>query len=545
LSILLPAIGLTTISQLGGGVPKGYVRVLVFNADSALVSQQTQQLTAAALNNYEPLRLRVVVPQDGYVTAYVGNESEVDVYFDDVTVEHRQGLQVQETQYDPMGLELAGLTRDTPGIKPLNQYKFNGKEFQADLGLNWTQLDWRMVDNQLDILGGVDPEIENGQESMSPYAFGYDNAVRFADPDGRKPGDGWGGVGSGFVTGYVGTFTGIRDAVVSAVHNPLQTLAALPEAYVSAALAPMTMGFHAAVDSYQFAKAMVQGDGTAVGKRLGEAAAQLTVAAATEGAARGLGKVVKTPCGCFVAGTAVSMRRGGKLIEQVQVGDSVWAYNERTRQTALRPVTHLFRYERDTVYVLHTATGEALRTTSDHPFYVRGQWVKVKRLRVGDSLVSQGGQRHVLRRIELKPEHVTVYNFTVDELHTYFVGQNAILVHNSGPCDFVVTRDGTAVSTNLSKVEGSYKNAGFREIERNPNNVIYEVPKADGKGTFYSRLQKATSPRQKATDGDRVVNTRNTGDTTNKDYVNPNGSRIEGTSTKSQRRETGHIHLQR
>jgi hypothetical protein len=61
---------------------------------------------------------------------------------------------------------------------------------------------------------------------------------------------------------------------------------------------------------------------------------------------------------------------------------------------------------------LHTATGEALRTTSDHPF-VRGQWVRVKRLRVGDSLVSQRGQRHVLRRIDRQPEHVTVYNFTV------------------------------------------------------------------------------------------------------------------------------------
>jgi len=80
--------------------------------------------------------------------------------------------------------------------------------------------------------------------------------------------------------------------------------------------------------------------------------------------------------------------------------------------------------------VLHTATGEALRTTSDHPFYVRGRWVRVKHLRVGDSLVSQSGQRHVLRRIERKPEHITVYNFTVDGLHTYFVGQNAILVHN-------------------------------------------------------------------------------------------------------------------
>jgi hypothetical protein len=44
-----------------------------------------------------------------------------------------------------------------------------------------------MVDQQLDWLPGVDPEIENGQQSMSPYAFGYDNAVRFNDPDGRCP----------------------------------------------------------------------------------------------------------------------------------------------------------------------------------------------------------------------------------------------------------------------------------------------------------------------------------------------------------------------
>ena len=39
------AAGLASIPQLSGGVPKGYLRVLIFNKDSALVSQQTQQLT--------------------------------------------------------------------------------------------------------------------------------------------------------------------------------------------------------------------------------------------------------------------------------------------------------------------------------------------------------------------------------------------------------------------------------------------------------------------------------------------------------------------
>ena len=133
------AAGLTALTPTSGGVPLGYLRVLVFDQDSALVSTQTQQvqLTKAAYGGWESVGVRVVLAQKGYVTAYVGNESDVDVYFDDVRVEHRQGLQVQETQYDPAGLELAGLVAPSPGIQGLNNYRFNGKEFQADLGLNW------------------------------------------------------------------------------------------------------------------------------------------------------------------------------------------------------------------------------------------------------------------------------------------------------------------------------------------------------------------------------------------------------------------------
>ncbi len=55
-------------------------------------------------------------------------ECNTDVLFDDVQVEYRQGLLVQETQYDP-----AGLAPPLPGICGLNNYRFNGKEFQADL----------------------------------------------------------------------------------------------------------------------------------------------------------------------------------------------------------------------------------------------------------------------------------------------------------------------------------------------------------------------------------------------------------------------------
>ena len=418
-------------------MPKGYLRVLSFNEDSVLVDQRTVQLTDSALNNYQTLRSgQLIVQQNGYVSVYVGNESAADVYFDDVTIEHRQGLQVQENQYDPFGLDLAGVSGAAPGLRLKNYYQFNGKENQLDLGLNWNHQDWRFYDYQIGRWHAVDPEIENAQESWTPYSFGFDNAVRYADANGRAPGDGappatvsaapfyafWPGAGNPVVRGVVGFAYDVVAAPFVAVANAGVSLAHGDPFPAVNLINPASLGIG-------LVTGIAQGVGTYLnpgtsGKQRVEMATKVALAVALGVAAKG------NPCGCFAAGTAVSMRLGRKSIEQVQVGDSVWAYNERTHQTALRPVTQLFRYQRDTVYVLHTATGEALRTTSDHPFYVRGQWVRVKRLRVGDSLVSQSGQRHVLRRIDLKPEHVTVYNFTVDELHTYFVGQNAILVHN-------------------------------------------------------------------------------------------------------------------
>ena len=211
LQIGLNAAVLNTLAQLPGGVPKGYLRVLSFNEDSVLVDQRTVQLTAAALNNYEALATGpLVVQQNGYVSVYVGNESAADVYFDDVAVEHRQGLQVQENQYDPFGLDLAGVSGAAPGLSLKNFYQFNGKENQLDLGLNWNHQDWRFFDYQIGRWHVVDPEIENEQDSWTPYSFGFDNAVRYADADGRYPGG-----GDGLVGQAVEFFNGAANAIAS------------------------------------------------------------------------------------------------------------------------------------------------------------------------------------------------------------------------------------------------------------------------------------------------------------------------------------------
>ncbi|MCC2548204.1 DUF6443 domain-containing protein [Hymenobacter sp. BT175] len=177
-------IGLTLVPQLtqNGRVPKGYVRALLFNQDSVLVDQQTVQLPATAFNNYESLFLNLIAPADGYIQVYVGNESDVDVFFDDVQVKHNPGLQVQENHYDPWGLSLAGLEKT--GGQGENKHQYNGKEKQTELGLGWNDYGARMYDAQLGRWHVVDPLAENSI-TMSSYHYAGNNPVLNIDPDGR------------------------------------------------------------------------------------------------------------------------------------------------------------------------------------------------------------------------------------------------------------------------------------------------------------------------------------------------------------------------
>jgi len=182
--------GLTSLPQLRHGVPKGYLRVLIFNQDSVLMDQRTVQLPEAALNSYYTLQTGYLpITQDGYVTVYVGNESPVDVFFDDVRIEHRQGLQVQENQYDPYGLDLVGLDYNTPGIQGLNKYQFNSKERQTSLGLGWSDYGARFYDPARGP-GWMSPDpLADKMRRWSPYAFNFGNPIRFIDPDGMAPED--------------------------------------------------------------------------------------------------------------------------------------------------------------------------------------------------------------------------------------------------------------------------------------------------------------------------------------------------------------------
>lgn len=139
---------------------------------------------------------------------------------------------------------------------------------------------------------------------------------------------------------------------------------------------------------------------------------------------------------CFVAGTLVTTEDGHKPIEEIQVGDKVLSEDELTGEVALKEVYATSVSETDEFYHIHV-NGEEIVATGTHPFYVyKFGWTTARALRAGDVLVLSNGELVTVEWIdhEILESPINVYNFEVEDFHTYFVGKSGILVHNGKKC---------------------------------------------------------------------------------------------------------------
>ena len=136
---------------------------------------------------------------------------------------------------------------------------------------------------------------------------------------------------------------------------------------------------------------------------------------------------------CFVAGTMILTVTGLVAIENIKAGDKVISTDPETFETAEKRV--LETYIREDSKLIHLViNGEEIVTTETHPFYVNNRgFVNAGELIVGDELLDVNGNVLLVENfdVELTDEPVTVYNFQVEDFHTYHVSGFGVLVHNA------------------------------------------------------------------------------------------------------------------
>jgi RHS repeat-associated protein len=172
--------------------PKAAVNWILFNDQFVPVAMGTDLVSSSGDVMKSHSLLNIPMVANGYLYVYCSDESSTDVFFDNLQVVNKRGPILEETHYYPYGLAMAGISdrawNQLPDYLHYNGNELQTQEFTDGTGLDEYDFNARYYDQQLGRFLQQDPEnLSGGQESQSPYQFGWNNPVLRSDPSGKCP----------------------------------------------------------------------------------------------------------------------------------------------------------------------------------------------------------------------------------------------------------------------------------------------------------------------------------------------------------------------
>mgnify|MGYP002566797125 FL=1 len=351
------------------------------------------------------------------------------------------GTQIVSYVYDSWG-KLVSVTDasgndksgDASFIGNLNPFRYRGYYYDTESGLYYLQS--RYYDPEVGRFINADAEVASVGESVQGYnlfAYCFNNPVNLFDENGNWPS--WAKKLVAAVA-VVAVVTVVAAVTVATAGAGTAVAAVAVGAAKGAAIGLVTGAATGAATGYLATGTL---EGTLNGMADGALSGSIT-GAVTGGIQGGMSYTPKptaatTPSSgaCFVQGTAVLTSTGLVAIEKLRSGDRVWAENPETGERALKEVVQTFVRETDELIHISVLEEEII-ATAEHPFYVPQKgWTSAVQLRAGDILVLNNGKYVTVEKVqhEFLEVPVKVYNFEVQDFHTYYVGRNSVLVHNA------------------------------------------------------------------------------------------------------------------
>ena len=340
---------------------------------------------------------------------------------DVIALYDKNGNAVVEYQYDAWG-NIISVVNSTEGSSldwnEVNPFRYRGYYWDSETGLYYLQS--RYYDAEVGRFLNADSYFSTGISLLGFNMFAYcnNNPIAFIDVGGNWPN--WSKLFEGVATAVVG-MVAVATAVTACVVTPVVV--------VTTVVGVGVMAFGAAEIEESFTEKNPIKETVFNGN---EEAYQVVKFGLTSIASLGTSRISALYV-CFIAGTSVFTENGYKNIEEIKPGDKVWATNPETGETELKKVVRNFVNETDELVYVYV-NNEEIVTTPEHPFYVSNYgWVGAINLRAGDGLVLVNGEYAVIERVqhEILENPIKVYNFEVEDFHTYYVGNTGVLVHNS------------------------------------------------------------------------------------------------------------------